>query len=242
MAPDTTSSTHTDPGQGWGWLEPSTTATLPDPSAPASSGRDGADPEWAWLAAHHSRVEALIPEAADERQRPRLLPRQGRIVLSVVGMVATGLVVWGTVSVNRQAPEVASPTITAAPPASTTPASTACTGLSGTTVTDSVDGEDAMTRAITAFEHAYYVQRSAEAALGLLAPEAGIAPQPLQEGIASIPVGTRHCVAITPLAPTLARVHLAELHPDSQRIDYLQVINVRVGAEGALITNIQKQG
>lgn len=242
MAPDTTSGPRDEPGQGWGWLEPSTTATLPDSSSTPRSEPDGGDPEWAWLAAHHDRAEAPVPDPPDKRQRPRLLPLQGWIVLSVVGMAATGLIVWGTVSVNRQAPEVAIPTITAAPPASTTPASTACTGLSGTTITDSVDGEDAMTRAIAAFERAYYVQRSAEAALRLLAPEAGIAPQPLEAGIASIPFGTRHCVAITPLAPTLARVHLAELHPDGQRIDYVQLINVRIGADGALITNIQKQG
>ncbi|WP_433664637.1 hypothetical protein ACQPW1_22360 [Nocardia sp. CA-128927] len=238
MAPNI--NTNADPRHGWGWLEPSSATILPDPMPDLAPDRDGVNPEWNWLDKQRSEPAELAAEPWDGKRRG--LPRPAWIALGGVGVLAAVLVVGGAVSVNREQPAVAVPTMTAAPPASTIPASTACTGLSGATVTDSVSGDDPTTRAITQFEHAYYVERSSDAALSLLAPEAGITPEPLGAGIASIPLGTRHCVAITPIAPTVADVHLAELHPDGQRLDYLQVINVRLTAEGAVITNIQKKG
>ncbi|MEV0759431.1 hypothetical protein [Nocardia sp. NPDC050435] len=143
-------------------------------------------------------------------------------------------------------PESAAPS-SAVPLGSTpaaVPSSPACTGLSGALVTATVaPSAGPLMAAIAGFEHAYYVARDPEAALRWLAPEAGIAAEPLAAGITSIPAGTQHCVAITPIAETTATVHLAERRPDGQRIDYLQVINIRVAEAGhAVITNIQRQG
>ncbi|MFE3228572.1 hypothetical protein [Nocardia sp. NPDC059228] len=127
----------------------------------------------------------------------------------------------------------------------TTPAavrSDACTGLSAPTITDGAGDTTSVAGVIAAFEFAYYHQRSADAAMRLLAPDAGIALEPLTAGIASIPAGTTHCVGITPITDNTADVHLVELHLDRTRTDYLQVINLRRTGTGPLIYNIQKQG
>lgn len=131
-----------------------------------------------------------------------------------------------------------------APSATATAAAGACAGLSGTLVTDRpADTTATVAGVIAAFEAAYYIDRSAEAAMGLLAPESGITADGLAAGIASIPVGSTHCVAITPISETTANVHVAQVHPDRGRIDYLQLINTRPGEGGGLlISNVQEQG
>jgi hypothetical protein len=94
---------------------------------------------------------------------------------------------------------------------------------------------------VASFENAFYRLRSADTALRVVAPEAGLAADALAAGIASIPVGSTYCVAITPIAGGSANVHVVEQHPDHTRTDYLQVINTRPDGPGLLITNIQKQ-
>ncbi|MEV6362172.1 hypothetical protein [Nocardia asteroides] len=96
---------------------------------------------------------------------------------------------------------------------------------------------------IAAFEHAYYVERSAEAALKLVSPDAGLAPDRLAAAIAALPLGTTHCVGITSIADNTTEVHLVELRPDGRRFDYLQLINVAAsGSAGLVVSNIQKRG
>ncbi len=132
---------------------------------------------------------------------------------------------------------------TAVPPSVTSSAEGACTGLSGTVVTDRpADTTATVAGVIAAFEAAYYIDRNAETAMRLLAPESGIAADGLAAGIASIPAGTTHCVAVTPISESTANVHVVELRPDRQRMDYLQLINTRPGESGLLISNIQRQG
>ncbi|MFF0492923.1 hypothetical protein ACFYTQ_28175 [Nocardia sp. NPDC004068] len=140
---------------------------------------------------------------------------------------------------------------TAVPPDTSRPPSSTgavgegpCTGLSGTVVTDRSGDPATVAGVIASFEAAYYVTRSAEAAMRLLAPESGIAADGLAAGIASIPPGTVHCVAITPISESTATVHIVELHPDRQRVDYLQLINTipASGSAGLVISNIQRQG
>ncbi|MFE3318116.1 hypothetical protein [Nocardia sp. NPDC059195] len=133
---------------------------------------------------------------------------------------------------------------TAAPPSLTTTAQGPCAGLSGTVVTDRAGDSSTVEGLIASFEAAYYIDRDAGKATGLLGPETGITSEALAAGIASIPAGTRHCVAITPITPSTANVHIAELHPDRKRIDYLQLINTRPADTGTalLISNFQKRG
>ncbi|MET7769063.1 hypothetical protein [Nocardia sp. NPDC005366] len=157
-------------------------------------------------------------------------------VAVLVGVVA----VWGDTTGDTGDPVRA----TAIPPSATSVVEGACTGLSGTVVTDRPgDTTTTVVGLIASFEAAYYLRRSAEAAMTLLAPEAGIDPVGLAAGIASIPVGTTHCVAVTPISETTANVHVVEVRPDRQRTDYLQLVNTRPGdGGGLLISNIQRQG
>ncbi|WP_435593751.1 hypothetical protein [Nocardia sp. bgisy118] len=133
---------------------------------------------------------------------------------------------------------------TAAPPSSTATAQGPCAGLSGTVVTDRAGDPATLEGLIASFEAAYYIDRDASKAMLLVAPETGITAEGLAAGIATIPPGTRHCVAITPITPSTANVHIAEVRPDLERIDYLQLINTRPADTGSalLISNFQKQG
>ncbi|WP_280488455.1 hypothetical protein [Nocardia farcinica] len=133
---------------------------------------------------------------------------------------------------------------TAAPPSSTSTPQGPCSGLTGTVVTDRAGDRATLEGVIASFEAAYYIDRDAAKAMLLLAPETGITVEGLAAGIATIPPGTRHCVAITPIAPTTATVHIVELHPDRTRTDYLQLINTRLAEPGGalVISNFQKQG
>ncbi|PKV98934.1 hypothetical protein [Nocardia fluminea] len=158
------------------------------------------------------------------------------IVALLAGVLAVGTGDTGDTGQQVQA--------TAAPPSPTTTAQGPCAGLSGTVVTDRAGDPSTLEGLIASFEAAYYIDRDAGKATGLLAPETSITAEGLAAGIASIPPGTRHCVAITPIAPGTATVHIAEVHPDRKRVDYLQLINTRPADTGGglLISNFQKQG
>ncbi|MGI5219473.1 hypothetical protein [Nocardia sp. CA-290969] len=237
---------HTEPGtdHGWGWLDttdpiplahrheanpdnPLDTATAEPPSPASPPG-----PETVAGLAHRIPAWARMALAAS-------------LIGSVILIGGGVLTLRGGTTATPELPTVSAappPTLTSATPSTAPAHPEACRGLTGDLVTDS-DGDAAtVTGVIAAFEHAYYTTRDAAAALRLTGPEAGLDPHMLAGGIASIPVGTRHCVAITPVADTAAEVHLVEVHPGGQRRDYLQVINVRRDGGRMLITNIQKRG
>ncbi|WP_433678342.1 hypothetical protein [Nocardia sp. CA-119907] len=229
--------THADTSaqHGWGWLYPTEhTAVQPISEVTDDKGADGNG--WEWI----TQQPDPPPPTGSWRTR---VARRVWVVLGAALGVAAALVGMGINSVAHHPDTVpVIPTLTAGPP-TTTPPQGACVGLAGQTVTDTAGDAHSPVGVIAAFEHAYYSQRSAEAALRLVAPEAGLAVEALAAGIASIPVGTTHCVAITPIADGAAEVHLVELHPDGQRVDYLQLINIRHDdGLGVVITNIQKRG
>ncbi|MEV5832839.1 hypothetical protein [Nocardia sp. NPDC052112] len=205
----------------------------PEPSAPR--GR--------WLVA--------LPQTSDAADTAEARPLWNRGGYRVPGRVwaalaATVAVMIGVVAVwADDARENGDPVrVTAVAPSATAAVEGACTGLSGTLVTDRpADTTATVAGVIAAFEAAYYIDRSAQAAMRLLAPESGITAEGLAAGIASIPIGSTHCVAITPISETTANVHVVQLGPDRQRVDYLQVINTRRGdGGGLLISNVQGQG
>ncbi|WP_433622254.1 hypothetical protein [Nocardia sp. CA-120079] len=228
MATQSGTDIRTDDAHGWGWLDDNTAVELPLIGSRATPSDHPGNDEWDWLnnppPPHGS---ALDPDVETKPGRLRGLPAKAWAALGAVALSATSVVIAGGFVVRDEQPPTAAPTMPAATPPSTPPTRPACQGLTAPVVTDTTDGPDPMTRAIAGFEHAYY-QGDADAALRFLAPEAGILPEALAVGIASIPKDTRHCVAITPIADTTATVHLVELHLDNQRIDYLQVINVRI--------------
>ncbi|WP_051162801.1 hypothetical protein [Nocardia brevicatena] len=172
--------------------------------------------------------------------RDRLPGRAWAVLAATIAVLAGALMV----SVDNTGDGGEPVQATAVPPSPTTTALGPCEGLSGAVVTDRAGDPATLAGAIASFEAAYYIDRDATKAMPLLAPETGITAEALAAGIVSIPPGTRHCVAITPITPSTANVHIAELRPDGQRIDYLQLINTRPADTGAavLIANIQKRG
>ncbi|MGW6332197.1 hypothetical protein [Nocardia rhamnosiphila] len=232
----TTSVSDTTTGHeyGWQWLDTSE----PTPLRPSSGSRTQHDAdEFAWL----TDTEPALPSSGHEST-----PRGHRRMWAALGVALTTAAIItgaGTLYVTGQHDtQVAAPAFPA--PSSTitaNPHGAACEGLTGETVTTGTAAPGTIAGAITAFEAAYYRQRDAAAALRWVAPEAGISPEALAAGIASIPAGTRHCVAVTPLANGVAEVHLAEARLGGQRIDYLQLINLRDTADGPIITNIQNR-
>ncbi|MBF6326634.1 hypothetical protein IU451_29480 [Nocardia cyriacigeorgica] len=230
---------HSHAGPGWQWLEHSEpTALQPIPKSPGAHNAPhdtarGGGAEWAWLDRTPDHRTARAPGRR----------ASGRIWAGLAAALGVSGVVIGlgvaSLAGQDEVP-VAAPAITAAPPTSTSiPA--ACEGLTGTTVTDKAGDNHSLAGVIAGFQHAYYVQRSADAAMRFLGPESGIVAAALAAGIASIPLGTTHCVAITPIADAAAEVHLAEVRPDGSRIDYLQLVNVGPSEPDTVITNIQRR-
>lgn len=188
------------------------------------------------------------PRRLGERVRRRATPPRGsRIVaFSAAAGIFTGSV--AAVAVDMAGSDPADP-VASASTASIIPTSTvvaterACAGLTADTVTAGAGDTTTLAGVIAAFEYAYYVTRSAEDALRLVTPQAGITLEPLAAAITALPAGTTHCVGITAIAENTGEVHLVELQPDGRRFDYLQVINVSAtDAGGLVITNIQKRG
>ncbi len=196
-------------------------------------------PQDAWFIAPPDRDSDRAPV---EHRLARRLPGRGWAALAALAAVTVG-VLAATHSTQHPGPRAARDTVVRASPAAATSVSGgACAGLKGAVVT-SQGGDPAMVAGvISAFEYAYYVTRSAEAALALVAPEAALTAPGLAAGISSIPLGTTYCVAVTPIAAGAADVHLVELHPDKARVDYLQVIDTRPGPSGLLISHVQEQG
>ncbi|WP_280382926.1 hypothetical protein [Nocardia wallacei] len=239
---------NTSDSDEWAWLntppppaEESGSDPVPDPRPGIDSTSERLLPEQDWVG---TLPADLPPSSSPRRGRWRELARQVP-VRAVAGLAAVIAVAVGVV-VAARGPHGPEPEAPAPTSASATPAADACAGLSGTEVTDRAGDRTTLPGVIATFEHAYYTQRSADAAMTVVAPESGITVQSLADGIATIPVGTLHCVAITPATPvsqSTASVHIVELRPDGKRVDYLQVINTITGPDGGLlISHVQGQG
>lgn len=82
---------------------------------------------------------------------------------------------------------------------------------------------------IAAFEHAYYVSRSGDAARALAAPDSPLPAGPVIQttGIDTVPVGTTHCVRITPITSGVYAVALAEMRPGQPPKQWAQTITTK---------------
>ncbi|MFI8977239.1 hypothetical protein ACIGO9_30450 [Nocardia asteroides] len=67
--------------------------------------------------------------------------------------------------------------------------------------------------AIFAWQSRYYVARSSQAIRAVVADDADPSAIASQEGIDTVPVGTRYCVTITPTSPTTYEVGVSEQRP-----------------------------
>lgn len=218
----------TDHGRGWlHGTPPPVSLGYPDDTDAYS--------EWHWVQHQPARQQET------NTARPRV-PRS-RWVGWTAGLGAVGvLVMAGTLALTTNSASTSTmlPTSTAAPPTSASTHRQACDGLNGQVVTAEAGDPHTLAGVVAEFEHAYYVRRDPTAALHVVAPESELTPEALAAGIDSIPQGTTHCVAITPIAEGAAEVHLVEKRPQGGRVDYLQMINThRDAGHRVRITNIQ---
>lgn len=228
----------TDPSEEgeWGWLRNS---SFTPRSPEANQAQAPAETEWDWLDETALEIVHRIGGREDHRAVSTNVRRWAAVLVTVATATAVIVVAVRALTTGPLSAAVPSVATTSTP---TPVAAGPCYGLSAPTIEEEDAEPTSLAGLITAFEYAYYKQRSAEAAMRLLAPESGIQRDPLAAGIASVPSGTKHCVAITPIADTAADVHLVEVRPGGIRTDYLQVINIRRSGTGLLITNIQKRG
>ncbi|WP_433731440.1 hypothetical protein ACQP0C_06335 [Nocardia sp. CA-129566] len=92
---------------------------------------------------------------------------------------------------------------------------------------------------ILAFQYAYYIARSGSDARALTSPDAGVsATQLIDAGIKSVPVGTQHCVLITPMLDGRYDVVITEVRPDSTVRTYRQFVSVAPREGITVITKI----
>ncbi|WP_280496925.1 hypothetical protein, partial [Nocardia farcinica] len=108
-----------------------------------------------------------------------------------------------------------------------------------------VGGTDSGPAAIFAFQYAYYVQRSAELARAVVAPDAAVPTvAEIQRGIDSVPADTIHCVTISPGAGVdQYRVVITEYRPGQAPVSYNpQVVSVATSTDRTLITAIAADG
>ncbi len=94
--------------------------------------------------------------------------------------------------------------------------------------------------AIMWFQHAFYVERSAERALEVVAPEAGVSPASvIQRGIESVPLGTDYCVRVVTLDDSRYSVEVTERRPGMVPATYdKQLVTTAVVGGRTLITGI----
>ncbi|MDV8002070.1 hypothetical protein R4P08_12555 [Rhodococcus sp. IEGM 1408] len=86
---------------------------------------------------------------------------------------------------------------------------------------------------VLAFDHAYYVERSAEKAFEAVSPSSRMTEEQLRaDGVDRVPVGTTHCVDARALAPTLLEVTLTESPPDTEPVVIRQHIRVAENPDG----------
>ncbi|GGK68968.1 hypothetical protein [Nocardia camponoti] len=100
-------------------------------------------------------------------------------------------------------------------------------------------GTDSGPSAILAFEHAYYATRSGAKAREVVTPDASVSPvETIQQGIDTVPVGTVHCVTITPHAePGKFNVEIVA-RQQANSSSYRQIITTAPVEGRTLITKI----
>lgn len=87
--------------------------------------------------------------------------------------------------------------------------------------------------AVLAFDHAYYVERSAEKAFEAVSPSSRMTEEQLRiEGVERVPDGTTHCVEARELSPTLLEVDLTEYPPGADPVLIRQRVRLAENPDG----------
>ncbi|WP_280387530.1 hypothetical protein [Nocardia wallacei] len=171
----------------------------------------------------------------------RPVRRRGMLVGSaaMIGSVAVaGLVVLGRVDAHTPLPRpealVGAADLTLGGGPECLPTRTARL-VRGNGTGSTVSGPDV----ILAFQHAYYVARSGMRARAVTTPDAWVSPAAVIDvGIATVPIGTRHCVEIAPMPDGRFAVTIIENRLDRSVRTYRQEVAVEVREGATAITRI----
>ncbi|WP_410872445.1 hypothetical protein [Nocardia sp. A7] len=174
-----------------------------------------------------------------DRSKHRRVPRW---VAPLVASVAGAVLLGGTYVQLRGPAPASTASSTPLVPSSVSPVTAACpTEQLGTMVRgNGAGGNESGIAAILAFQHAYYVARSGDQARTLVAPDAVVpSAAAIQAGIDSTPVGTTHCVEITPGAfAGQYLVKITAFRPDSAPSTYTpQLVGTAEVGNKTLITS-----
>lgn len=222
---------------------PSTPASTPSPggpSTPASTPVAGGAGERVVddLSTLPLRTGAAATAPAAHPAAPAGGPAPGAPLLArrpvrIVSLVAAGIAVLGGSAVlgfvvargaSDPGPEPGA--------ASVTPECVEAVG-DGRVVGSGPGSLDSPAGAVLAFDHAYYVDRSAEKAFEAVAPSSRMTKEQLSaEGIDKVAEGTTHCVEVRELAPTLLEVDLTEFPPEADPVVIRQRIRVAELGDG----------
>ncbi|MEV6657878.1 hypothetical protein [Nocardia fluminea] len=211
------------------------------PETDALSSNDtahGADDETSRAAPDYSGDDEVFARMIDRSKRRRVPRWVAPLVASVAGAVLLG----GTYVQLRGPAPASTAASTPLIPSSVSPVTAECpTEQIGAMVRgNGAGGTESGIAAIMAFQHAYYVARSGDEARTLVAPGA-VAPSAaaIQAGIDSTPVGTTHCVEITPGAYAgQYLVKITAFRPDSAPSTYTpQLVGTAEVGNKTLITS-----
>ena len=207
--------------------------------APADTAADFSEPEFIPTASDDDdpfeQMRVRSTRAKTKDGQPGFV-RTHRTALIGAAATVVGLVVVAAVSIGLLAGQggddstATQADATASSPADVSDATAAdpCPSLSDGAVTTGDDAGDQQTGAgaIKAFNHAYYVDRSARQARAVAAPNAVAREDALQTFIDEVPEGTTHCLSITDEGAGTYAVVLTETPPgpDAEPIVYRQTI------------------
>lgn len=173
-------------------------------------------------------------------------------------LAAAGVVMSSSTPSSAPVPAASSSTVastvsspskatSSSPSASTSPSGAAgsavCpSGQQGVVVTGNGPGDTESTAGVVlAFQYAYYVERSADAAFRFTAADSAFRNKSkLQEGIDSVPTGTLHCLKITPKGDTSATVEVTESRPGvAPQVFRLEAVTSR-GDDGVRLKSLRE--
>ncbi|WP_262338931.1 hypothetical protein [Gordonia sp. CNJ-863] len=238
----------------WGWLAADTHDAADDP-APTTAGEAMVDAEPVAHAPTGPVVEtasALLSAAGDVTEPRRRVTVSGRRVRVLVAVAAAVVVVAGVLAAvvgsvlsgasedprPRDPVAVLGATSSAPPP----PADECPEQVDGPVTVGNDEGDQTSgPGVIKAFDYAYYVRRSGEAARAVATPNGVGATADLQKSIDTRPAGTSHCLRITDRGTGLYAVTLTETQPgQAQPTVYRQLIQTVQANSKIWIASISK--
>lgn len=235
----------------WGWLATDTHDAADDP-APTTAGEAVVDAEPVAPAPVVETTGVLPSAAAGATEPRRRVTMPGRRVRVLVASSAAVVVVAGVLAAvvgsllsgAREDPQPRDPvavlraTSSAPPP----PADECPEQVDGPVTVGNDEGDQTSgPGVIKAFDYAYYVRRSGEAARAVATPNGVGTTTDLQKSIDTRPAGTSHCLRITDRGTGLYAVTLTETQPDqAQPTVYRQLIQTVQANGKTWIASISK--